>query len=131
MTAHAQNTADTDTEPHTACFNVCTGDIGAFPCSTRSLAQWLTFRHSSAEDAPAPNALHSFKAHIADGKILVTADPESTLKKNLARQPKIPASLQPTGSPGVVIVGGGSGAFQTVESLREVRRLSLIICRTR
>ncbi|QRV79193.1 apoptosis-inducing factor 1 [Ceratobasidium sp. AG-Ba] len=51
---------------HGACFNVCTGDI---------------------EDAPAPDALHSFKAEIQDGKIVVTADPEKTTKeKNLVLQ---------------------------------------------
>ncbi|KAJ3486827.1 hypothetical protein NLI96_g3958 [Meripilus lineatus] len=82
---------------HGACFNVCTGDI---------------------EDAPAPLALHSFKAHVSDGKIHVTAEPGNTLKANMARQFKLPASLTGKG-PGVVIVGGGSAAFQTVESLRE------------
>ncbi|KAI0703812.1 hypothetical protein BC835DRAFT_1262345 [Cytidiella melzeri] len=84
---------------HGACFNVCTGDI---------------------EDAPAPMALHSFQARVEDGKILVTADPASTEKKNMARQPKLLASgYQASNTPGVVIVGGGSGAFHAVESLRE------------
>ncbi|EKM58472.1 uncharacterized protein PHACADRAFT_252817 [Phanerochaete carnosa HHB-10118-sp] len=81
------------------CFNVCNGDI---------------------EDAPAPSALHSFKAEVKDGQIHVTADPENTNKKNMSRQPKLLAtgSAQST-TPGVVIVGGGSGAFHAVESLRE------------
>ena len=73
------------------------------------------------EDAPAPSALHSFKAEVKDGKIYVTADPDSTAKKNMARQPKLLAAGAPTTTtPGVVIVGGGSGAFHCVESLREV-----------
>ncbi|RXW21742.1 hypothetical protein EST38_g4133 [Candolleomyces aberdarensis] len=83
---------------HGACFNVCSGDI---------------------EDAPAPAALHSFKAHVADGKIYVTADPSDTLKSNFSRQPKLLASGAENAGRGVVIVGGGSGAFQAVESLRE------------
>ena len=83
---------------------------------------------SGTEDAPAPTALHSFKAYVAYGKIYVTADPSNTLKKNLSRQPTIPTSFQDN-TPGVVIVGGGSGAFQTVESLREVRMLLLLAMR--
>ncbi|KAJ3537416.1 hypothetical protein NMY22_g5598 [Coprinellus aureogranulatus] len=83
---------------HGACFNVCTGDI---------------------EDAPAPSALHSFKAHVADGKIHVTANVESTKKANLSRQPKLLATGSDATGRGVVIIGGGSGAFHAVESLRE------------
>ncbi|OBZ72306.1 Apoptosis-inducing factor 1 [Grifola frondosa] len=74
-----------------ACFNICTGDI---------------------EDAPAPSALHSFKAHIADGKIHVTADPANTL----SAPPKTSTGASGQGR-GVVIVGGGGGAFHCVESL--------------
>lgn len=81
---------------HGACFNVCTGDI---------------------EDAPAPTAIHSFKAEISGDKILVTADPASTLKNNLARQPKLVAAKAQ--GKGVVVVGGGSGAYHLIESLRE------------
>ncbi|TBU39755.1 hypothetical protein BD309DRAFT_901165 [Dichomitus squalens] len=86
---------------HGACFNVCTGDI---------------------EDAPAPSALHSFKAEVKDGKIHVTADPSLTTSANKSRPPKLLAtgSDVPVGqTKGVVIVGGGSGAFMAIESLRE------------
>ncbi|KAI0784481.1 hypothetical protein C8Q75DRAFT_779093 [Abortiporus biennis] len=83
---------------HGACFNVCTGDI---------------------EDAPAPSSLHSFKAHVEGGKILVTANPNDTLKSNFSRQPKLLATHAEKQGPGVVVVGGGSAAFHTVESLRE------------
>ncbi|KAG2017822.1 glutathione-disulfide reductase, variant 2 [Coprinopsis cinerea AmutBmut pab1-1] len=83
---------------HGACFNVCTGDI---------------------EDAPAPTALHSFEAYIADGQIYVTANPTNTLKANLSRQPKLLATGNDTTGHGVVIVGGGSGTFHAIESLRE------------
>ncbi|KAH9178408.1 flavoprotein [Lactarius sanguifluus] len=86
---------------HGACFNVCTGDI---------------------EDAPAPSALHSFQTHIADGKIYVTADPANTTKEKFSRPPKLLASGTEVGGAGVVIVGGGSGAFHAVESLREASR---------
>ncbi|KAF5392383.1 hypothetical protein D9757_001502 [Collybiopsis confluens] len=83
---------------HGACFNVCTGDI---------------------EDAPAPSPIHSFKAHIADGKIHVTANPDFTLKANLSRPPKLSTAGFDAVGKGTVIIGGGSGAFQAVESLRE------------
>ncbi|KAF7327448.1 hypothetical protein MKEN_00322900 [Mycena kentingensis (nom. inval.)] len=82
---------------HGACFNVCTGDI---------------------EDAPAPDALHSFAVNISDGQIHVTADPSNTLKANLARPPKLVTTATTSGH-GVVIVGGGSATFHAVESLRE------------
>ncbi|KAH8983206.1 flavoprotein [Lactarius akahatsu] len=81
---------------HGACFNVCTGDIG------------LT--------APAPSALHSFQTHIADGKIYVTADPANTTKEKFSRPPKLLASGTEVGGAGVVIVGGGSGAFHAFTS---------------
>lgn len=68
-------------------------------------------------------ALHSFKTSVANGEINVTARTENTLKKNLAR----PATLLDGGvytlGLGVVIVGGGSGTFHAVESLREVPSL--------
>ncbi|KAJ3716002.1 hypothetical protein C8R42DRAFT_725191 [Lentinula raphanica] len=83
---------------HGACFNLCSGDI---------------------EDAPAPSAIHSFKAHISNGKIHVTANPDFTLKENLARPPKLSTAGFDAVGKGTVIIGGGSGAFQAVESLRE------------
>lgn len=79
------------------------------------------------EDAPAPSALHSFKAHVADGKIHVTANPSNTLKTKKERSPKLLSSGSDSVGKGVVIVGGGSGAFQTVESLREVCTLAALI----
>jgi hypothetical protein len=80
---------------------VCTGDI---------------------EDAPAINAIHSFKTHVDSGKIHVTADPKFTKKDdNLVRQPNIASDLNREESSGVVIVGGGAGAIHAIESLREVR----------
>ncbi|KAF5342112.1 hypothetical protein D9611_001598 [Ephemerocybe angulata] len=71
------------------------------------------------EDAPAPTALHSFKAHVADGKIHVTANAANTTKANMSRQPKLLASGTESSGRGVVIIGGGSGTFHAVESLRE------------
>jgi hypothetical protein len=77
------------------------------------------------EDAPAPMALHSFKTTVTNGEIHVTAHTESTLKKNLARQATLLDGGVYSLGPGVVIVGGGSGAFHAVESLREVTVLIL------
>ncbi|KAJ3714903.1 hypothetical protein DFJ43DRAFT_1102816 [Lentinula guzmanii] len=91
-------TADARISLHGACFNLCNGDI---------------------EDAPAPSPIHSFKAYIADGKIHVTANPDFTLKENLARPPKLSTAGFDAVGKGTVIIGGGSGAFQAVESLRE------------
>ncbi|KAF9532595.1 flavoprotein [Crepidotus variabilis] len=83
---------------HGACFNVCNGDI---------------------EDAPAPMALHSFKTSVVDGKINVIANVDNTLKKNMSRQATLlDGGIYGTG-PGAVIVGGGSGTFHAVESMRE------------
>lgn len=70
------------------------------------------------EDAPAPAALHSFKVHVADGKIHVTANPESTIKENMKRHPNL-LNEDTSFKTGLIIVGGGSGAFYAVESLRE------------
>ena len=96
--------------PYAACFNVCTGDI---------------------EDAPAPAAIHSFKTSISDGKIFVTADEERVSKASMSRQPKIPSNPDAgltSGDAGVVIVGGGSGTFHSIVSLREVRGGFLRCC---
>ena len=78
------------------------------------------------EDAPAPAALHSFQTHITDGKIHVTADPVNTTKEKMSRPPKLLSSGSEVGGAGVVIVGGGSGAFHATESLREASRASLL-----
>jgi len=74
----------------------------------------------SAEDAPAPAAIHSFKAHAKEGKIHVTANVADTLKENKNRQAKLVSTGYEVGQKGLVIVGGGSGAIHSVESLREV-----------
>ncbi|KAG2147680.1 hypothetical protein DEU56DRAFT_785385 [Suillus clintonianus] len=83
---------------HGACFDVCTGDI---------------------EDAPAPAAIHSFKAEVADGKIHVTADPSQTLKSNTSRSPRLLSTGVAGSGKSVVIIGGGSATFHAIESLRE------------
>ena len=79
----------------------------------------------SIEDAPGPMALHSFETQVKDGKILVTANPPSTLRNNASRQPKLLATGANSVGKGVIIVGGGSGAFNAVESLREVSWICL------
>jgi nitrite reductase/ring-hydroxylating ferredoxin subunit len=90
---------------HGACFNASTGDI---------------------EDAPAPNAIHSFPVHLEGGKIMVTADPKYTKKDdNCVRAPNIVSSFDEVTS-GVVIVGGGAGTIHALQSLREVSILSTI-----
>ena len=76
---------------------------------------------SVLEDAPALDAIHSFKATVKDGQVFVTANPKSTLKDNKARPPKLSTDGEVAPGKGVVIVGGGAGAIHTVEGLREVR----------
>lgn len=76
--------------------------------------------YHETEDAPAPSPLHSFKTHVSNGKIRVTANPEFTLKDNTSRPPKLSTAGFDAVGKGTVIIGGGSGAFQAVESLREV-----------
>lgn len=83
---------------HGACFSVCTGDI---------------------EDAPAPAAIHSFKAEVVDGKINVTADPSQTLKSKMSRAPNLLSTGTAGSGKSVVIIGGGSATFHAIESLRE------------
>ena len=78
---------------------------------------------TDAEDAPAPSAIHSFKAQVVNGKIQVTADPAATLSANKSRPPTLAATaadVPPSQTKGVVIVGGGCGALMCVEGLREV-----------
>lgn len=75
----------------------------------------------SPEDAPAPSALHSFKTHITDGKVVVTADVSRTVKGNNARAPPLVSPAAVPVSKGVVIVGGGAGTLHAIESLREVK----------
>lgn len=105
-----------------ACFNVTNGDIGSF--STAIFVLLATYTSVSAtEDAPAPNAIHSFQAHVANGKVHVTADPTKVSKENMSRPPRLLATGAEVGGPGVVIVGGGSAAFHTIESLREVHTI--------
>jgi hypothetical protein len=98
-----------------ACFNVCTGDIGP-SCALNHIPFLIPY----VEDSPAPAALHSFQTHITDGKIYVTADPANTTKEKTARPPKLISSGSEVGGAGVVIVGGGSGAFHATEGLRVV-----------
>ncbi|KAH7884680.1 hypothetical protein F5I97DRAFT_1891150 [Phlebopus sp. FC_14] len=83
---------------HGACFNITTGDI---------------------EDAPAPAAIHSFKTHVTDGKVFVTADTSHTVKSGTSRAPKLLSTVTTPSGKGVVIIGGGSGTFHAIESLRE------------
>lgn len=80
-----------------ACFNAKTGDV---------------------EDAPALDALPTFKVTERDGAVFVQGD-ESLLKAG-KRAPTFKGS-KPTGPAAekVVVVGGGSGALGLVEGLRE------------
>lgn len=80
----------------------------------------LSLIYHIAEDAPALDAIHSFKATVKDGKVLVSANEQNTLKNNKARPPKLSVSGETAPGKGVVIVGGGAGAIHTVEGLREV-----------
>jgi hypothetical protein len=100
-----------------ACWNICTGDIGVFPVYSIPLRPLLIL--PGVEDAPAPAALHSFKVDVVNGKIHVTANPDSTVKQNMKRNPRL-LTEDTSFKTGLVIVGGGSGAFYAVESLREV-----------
>src|ERR1700678_4080775 len=91
----------------------------------RHVAEWTTLSRDlilffPIEDAPAPMALHSFETQVKDGKILVTANATSTLPRNMSRQPKLLATGVNNVGKGLIIVGGGSGTFHAVESLREV-----------
>ncbi|KAL9613151.1 MAG: hypothetical protein Q9167_002316 [Letrouitia subvulpina] len=79
---------------HGACFNVETGDI---------------------EDAPALDPLAKFDVVERGGAVYIKGD-EATIQSS-RRQPQVKCSTQ--GQEKVVIVGGGSGAIATSQSLRE------------
>ncbi|KAK2834949.1 hypothetical protein FQN49_006751 [Arthroderma sp. PD_2] len=80
---------------HGACFNVVSGDV---------------------EDAPAPNALNKYDISEKDGAFYIKTD-EASLK-GWGREPV--KTCKVAGNDQIVVVGGGSGAFGTVESLREL-----------
>lgn len=70
-------------------------------------------------------ALHLFEAEVKDGKIFVTANAANTLKINSSCQTMLLSTGANSVGKGVIIVGGGSGAFHAVESLREVSCICL------
>ncbi|KUJ18109.1 uncharacterized protein LY89DRAFT_684033 [Mollisia scopiformis] len=80
---------------HGACFNASNGDI---------------------ENAPAIDALPSFRLSEKDGSVYISGSQESI--KGSRRKPNIKISGA-AGSEKVVIVGGGSAALGTLEALRE------------
>ncbi|KAI8624815.1 hypothetical protein F5Y19DRAFT_283079 [Xylariaceae sp. FL1651] len=81
---------------HGACFNAKTGDV---------------------EDAPALDALTTFKVVEKDGAVYVQGE-EATIKAG-RRKPNIKCRVSSTsGTDKVLIVGGGSGAIGAVEALR-------------
>ncbi|KAK2736422.1 hypothetical protein FQN57_000755 [Myotisia sp. PD_48] len=79
---------------HGACFNTTTGDI---------------------EDAPAPLALNKYEVYDKDGVFYVKGEEEYL--KAFGRTPV--QSCKAIGEDKVVVVGGGSGGFGTIEMLRE------------
>ncbi|KAF8476027.1 hypothetical protein BDZ91DRAFT_818616 [Kalaharituber pfeilii] len=92
---------------HGACFNTATGDI---------------------ENAPALDHLNSFPVTVKDGAIYITATEEKI--KSGRRRPQIQCTPAATAEH-VVIVGGGSGAIGTIESLREKGFSGQITCITK
>lgn len=82
----------------TACFNAKTGDV---------------------EDAPALDALPTFRVTSRDGAVYVSGD-ESTLKAG-RRKPRFTPSASPSTpvADKVLVVGGGSGALGVIHGLRE------------
>lgn len=81
---------------HGACFDMHTGDI---------------------EDAPAIDAIFSFKTSVKDDKVYIDAT-EDALKAG-RRPPSCAATKAKSAEAGVVIIGGGAGATTCSESLRE------------
>lgn len=81
---------------HGACFDMHTGDI---------------------EDAPAIDAIFSFKTSVKDDKVFIDAT-EQDLKAG-RRPPSCAAKRNTQGGNGVVIIGGGAAATTCSEGLRE------------
>ncbi|KAK9365998.1 hypothetical protein V1509DRAFT_569840 [Lipomyces kononenkoae] len=81
---------------HGACFNVRTGDI---------------------EDAPAPNPLNRFDVYEKDGAVYIRAEPAAI--KGGQRDPDVKCAIAEPEK--VVVIGGGSGTFGVVQTLRELK----------
>ena len=82
---------------------------------------------SILEDAPALDAIHSFKATVKDGQVFVTANPKSTLKDNKARPPKLSTDDEVAPGRGVVIVGGGQSGLDVAARLKHLDVPALIV----
>ncbi|KAK9312103.1 hypothetical protein V1524DRAFT_440339 [Lipomyces starkeyi] len=80
---------------HGACFKISTGDV---------------------EDAPAPSALNKFEVYEKDGAVYIRAEPAAI--KGGQRDPNIKCAV--AGPEKVVVIGGGSGTFGVVQTLREL-----------
>ncbi|CZT41532.1 probable rhodocoxin reductase [Rhynchosporium secalis] len=80
---------------HGACFKASNGDI---------------------ENAPAIDALPSFKISEKNGSVYITGEQQAI--KGSRRKPNVKISASPSADK-VIIVGGGSGALGTLEALRE------------
>ena len=82
---------------HGACFNVCKG--------------------GDIEDAPAWDALMSYKTHVRGTDIFITVPEASALKQGR----RVPASAPQSSlsDEHVVIVGGGASGFSAAQCLRE------------
>ncbi|KAK9489166.1 Rieske [2Fe-2S] iron-sulfur domain-containing protein [Lipomyces doorenjongii] len=81
---------------HGACFNVSTGDV---------------------EDAPAPSPLNRFDVYEKDGAVYIRAEPAAI--KVGRRDPDVKCAI--AGPANVVVIGGGSGTFGVVQTLRELK----------
>ncbi|KAK9489949.1 hypothetical protein V1508DRAFT_426453 [Lipomyces doorenjongii] len=80
---------------HGACFNISTGDV---------------------EDAPAPSALNKFEVYEKDGAVYIRAEPAAI--KGGRRDTNVKCAVE--GPEKVVVIGGGSGTFGVVQTLRDL-----------
>ncbi|KAK9351848.1 hypothetical protein V1523DRAFT_415649 [Lipomyces doorenjongii] len=80
---------------HGACFNISTGDV---------------------EDAPAPSALNKFEVYEKDGAVYIRAEPAAI--KGGRRDTNVQCAVE--GPEKVVVIGGGSGTFGVVQTLRDL-----------
>lgn len=82
---------------HVACFNAATGDV---------------------EDAPAFEPLNTYPLSAKDGSVYITAT-EAAIKAFSRASNAACTAKDAASAPGVVIVGGGSGALGAVDGLRQ------------
>lgn len=83
-------------------------------------AKFSVCKDGDIEDAPGLNSLQAFKVVIEDGKVFVEAETEQIKATEFGRKPQKCTIRSQTDTPGIVVIGGGSGGHHFVEEIRKL-----------